>query len=104
MEYTLRQFLKDLKKIRDHTFKRLSIQHAFKKSGIYPLSLAKCIKQLKSFNPPELRKPKVSLPTLSGIAYKYTTGLRGWKRKISKAVTTGQWSDSVREEEFEYWV
>lgn len=51
IEYTLAHFLKDLLKIRDNTFKKNTIRHAFKKSGICPCNATKCIEQLKTFAP-----------------------------------------------------
>lgn len=37
-KYSLSRFLGDLTKIRDHTFKKSTIQHAFKKLGMWPLN------------------------------------------------------------------
>src|SRR5438045_2526239 len=36
VEYGLRSFLRDLSRIRKRTFKKDTIKHAFKKSGMYP--------------------------------------------------------------------
>ena len=51
IEYSLMQFLKDLTKIRNNTFKASTIQNAFEKSGMWPVNSKVCIKQLKTFNP-----------------------------------------------------
>jgi hypothetical protein len=67
VEYGLRSFPRDLSGIREETFKKRTIQHAFKKSGIYPPNSAECLKQLKTFNPPKeknLKKDEPALPTL----------------------------------------
>jgi hypothetical protein len=64
VEYRLRSFLRDLSSIREQTFKKRTIRHAFKKSGMYPPNSAECLKQLKTFNPPKEKKDKSTLPTL----------------------------------------
>ena len=51
-EYDIRSFLRDLPTIRANTFKKRTIWHAFKKSGMWPISTKQCLKQLKTFNPP----------------------------------------------------
>jgi hypothetical protein len=65
VEYGLRSFLRDLEKIRRNTFKKDTIRHAFKKSGMYPPNVEQCLKQLKVFSPPQQEEP--SLPTLPPI-------------------------------------
>lgn len=49
LKYVLPRFLDDLTKIQDNIFKNDTIQHAFKKSGMWPPSATKCIEQLKVF-------------------------------------------------------
>jgi hypothetical protein len=63
IEYGLRSFLRDLAWVWEQTFKKRTIRHAFKDSGIYPPDTTKCLQQLKTFNPPKERK-EASLPTL----------------------------------------
>jgi hypothetical protein len=58
IEYGLRSFLWDLEKIREQTFKKHTIKHAFQKSGIYSSNLNQCLKQLKIFSPPVLQEKK----------------------------------------------
>jgi hypothetical protein len=50
VEYSVKQFLNDLNKIRNNTFKESSIKHAFEKSEMWPINERQCIKQLKLFN------------------------------------------------------
>jgi hypothetical protein len=50
VKYSIGQFLNDLTKIRNNTFKASIIRHAFEKSGMWPISEKQCIKQLKHFN------------------------------------------------------
>ena len=64
VEYSLRSFLRDLGWIREQTFKKSTIRHAFRKSGMYPPDFKQCLKQLKTFNPPKVAKDDQSLPTL----------------------------------------
>jgi hypothetical protein len=56
VEYSIRSFFSDLKWVREQTFKRDTIKHAFEKSGMWPVNPAKCIKQIKTFSPPEVSK------------------------------------------------
>ena len=51
VEYSLRSFLRDLPWIREQTFKRDTIKHAFRKASMYPINAKECLKQLKIFNP-----------------------------------------------------
>ena len=51
--YGLRSFLRDLPWIRQQTFKRDTIKHAFRKAGMFPVNAKECLKQLKIFNPPK---------------------------------------------------
>jgi hypothetical protein len=50
VKYSIEQFLNDLTKIRNNTFKASIIRHAFEKSGMWSVSEKQCIKQLKHFN------------------------------------------------------
>src|SRR5436190_6404860 len=38
--------------IRENTFKKRTIRHAFKKSGMWPVNTKQCLKNLKKFSPP----------------------------------------------------
>ena len=62
IEYTLCSFLRDLTRIREKTFKKRTIKHAFQKSGMYPIDIQQCLKQLKTFNPPQEEDNEPSLP------------------------------------------
>lgn len=50
IEYFLMQFLKNLIKIRNNTFKAFTIKNAFEKLRIWLVNLKIYIKQLKTFN------------------------------------------------------
>lgn len=65
IEYSLGQFLNDLTKIRDNTFKPTIIRHAFQRSGMWPISSKVCIKLLKTFKPTsiDIGIDEPSLPT-----------------------------------------
>lgn len=109
-EYALSQFFGDLTKIRDNTFKRTTIQHAFKKSGMWPLNAARCIKKLKTYRPDIERKPETiitSEPALLSPRVQPTTtaevdiGFQTWKEKIQRKMP---WSDPIEPEEFNSFV
>jgi hypothetical protein len=50
VKYSIEQFLHDLTKIKNHTFKSSIIRHVFEKSEMWLVSEKQCIKQLKHFN------------------------------------------------------
>jgi DDE superfamily endonuclease len=62
VEYSLRSFLRDLTWICEQTFKKSTIRHAFRKSGMFPPDATECLKQLKTFN--LLKEKTESLLTL----------------------------------------
>ena len=113
VEYSLSQFIQDLTKIRNHTFKTSTIRHAFEKSGMWPIDPKACIRQLKNFNPNDpndslnslnnepslpLPLPRQIQPTkVADIEY----GLSQWGPKIRKSM---QWSDPARAEEWDSFV
>lgn len=111
IEYSLTQFLKDLTKIRNNTFKASTIRNVFEKSGIWPVNSKICIKQLKTFNSEssDLTDDRLSLPLPSlprqihpqeipDIEY----GLdQQWGPKIQDSM---QWSDPIRAEEFNSFI
>ena len=63
-EYNIQSFLRDLPTIRANTFKKSTIRHAFKKSGIWPIDTKQCLKQLKIFNSSRKSKDESMLPIL----------------------------------------
>lgn len=62
VEYCIRSFLRDLGFVRDNTFKKTTIRHAFEKSGIWPIDAQKALAQIKTFSPPD--PPRPSTPEL----------------------------------------
>jgi len=64
VEYGLRSFLRDLAWIRQQTFKKSTIRHAFRKAGMYPPNATACLEQLRTFNPPKEKKDTTNLSTL----------------------------------------
>ncbi len=99
VEYSIGQFLNDLTKIRNNTFKASTIRHAFEKSGMWPVSEKQCIRQLKHFNKHvETTKLTLSLlrqtHDLTDIQHELENH---WGLKIADNM---QWSDPVRKEEF----
>ncbi len=103
VKFSIGQFLNDLTKIRNNTFKTSTIRHAFEKSGMWPISEKQCIKQLKHFNKHvETTKFTLSLlrqtRDLADIQHELKNQ---WSLKIADNM---QWSDSVREEEFRNFI
>jgi hypothetical protein len=107
IEYTMARFLNDLTKIRDNTFKKNTIRHVFKKSGMWPLNPDKCIEQLRKFNPDENKKrraesdeiPLPYLPRTNPVnPMEVVKGFKEWQQKIQRGMI---WSDPARQEEFE---
>ena len=103
MEYSINRFLKDLTKIRNNTFKNSTIRHAFRDSGMWPVSVNACLKKMKTYtpNPPEDESP--SLPTLPRHSHPQQVAdiefeLKKWGSKIKRRI---EWSDPVRGEEFD---
>ena len=91
-EYGIRSFLRDLPTIRENTFKKRTIRHAFKKSGMWPIDSKQCLKQLKTFNPPNKPKSKLSndsndiasliLPMLPQTPMEVEKGLGKWNKHL----------------------
>jgi DDE superfamily endonuclease len=65
IEYGIRSFFRDLPEIRAKTFQRDTIRHAWRDSGMWPISAEQCIKKLKVYKAPEPIEPE--LPQLSDI-------------------------------------
>jgi hypothetical protein len=99
VKYSIEQFLNDLTKIRNNTFKASIIRHVFEKSEIWSISEKQCIKQLKHFNE-HVETTKLTLSLLRQI--RDLTDIQHelknhWDFKIADNM---QWSNSVREKEF----
>ena len=56
-QYNIRSFLHNLPTIRANTFKKTTIRHAFRKSGMWPIDTKQYLKQLKTYN--SSRKVKI---------------------------------------------
>jgi hypothetical protein len=97
VKYSMKQFLNDLTKIKNNTFKAFIIWHAFKKFEMWSINEKQCIKQLKHFN----KHVKTTKFTLSLLRQTHKLidiqhELKNhWDFKITKNL---QWNDFVREE------
>jgi hypothetical protein len=105
VKYSIEQFLNDLTKIKNNTFKASIIRHVFEKFEMWSVSEKQCIKQLKHFNKHvdfETTKLTLSLlrqtHDLTDIQHELKNH---WDLKIADNM---QWSDSVREEEFRNFI
>ena len=113
-KYMVPRFLDDLSKIQNNTFKKGTIRHAFKKSGMWPPNVTKCIEQFKVFklnvqnkavagdNPPlPSRTSTIEYWTHLATPIDVESGLQVWQEKIKEEML---WSDPSREEEFDSFV
>ncbi len=99
VKYSVRQFLNDLTKIKNNTFKASIIRHVFEKFEMWSISEKQCIKQLKHFNKHvETTKLTLSLLRQTHDLIDIQHELKNqWDLKIADNM---QWSDLVREEKF----
>jgi hypothetical protein len=103
VKYSIGQFLHNLTKIRNHTFKSSTIRHAFKKFEMWSINEKQCIKQLKHFNKHvETTKLTLSLLRQTRDLIDIQHELKNqWNFKIANNM---QWSNFVREEEFRNFI
>ncbi len=66
VKYSIEQFLNDLTKIKNNTFKSSIIRHVFEKSEMWSVNEKQCIKQLKHFNK-HVKTTKLTLSLLRQI-------------------------------------
>jgi hypothetical protein len=99
VKYSIEQFLNDLTKIRNNTFKASIIRHVFEKFEMWSINEKQCIKQLKHFNKHvETTKFTLSLLRQTHDLIDIQHELKNqWNLKIADNM---QWSDFVREKEF----
>jgi hypothetical protein len=64
INYNIASFFRDLDGIRDDTFKKGTIQGAFRKAGIWPINVHQAIEKMKVYQPPEAPKSPI-LPQLT---------------------------------------
>ena len=88
IDYNVASFLHDLREIHIETFKKGTIQGAFWKAGMWPISCDIAIEKMKIYAPPEvLEEPQLpTLPTIPITPKRYSQaeqGLQYWKEKIS---------------------
>jgi hypothetical protein len=103
VKHSIEQFLNDLTKVRNNTFKALIIWHVFEKSEMWSVSEKQCIKQLKHFNKHvETTKLILSLLRQTRDLIDIQHELKNhWDLKIADNM---QWSDLVREEKFRNFI
>jgi hypothetical protein len=103
VKYSIEQFLNDLTKIKNNTFKALIIRHVFEKFEMWSVNEKQCIKQLKHFNKHvETTKLTLSLLRLTRDLIDIQHELKNhWDFKIADNM---QWSDFVREKKFRNFI
>ena len=86
IEYGIRSFLRDLPTIRENTFKKRTIRHAFRDSGMWPIDVKQCLKQLKIFKPPSklkrLNDEEPTLPAPPQTTMEVEKGLEKWDQHL----------------------
>jgi hypothetical protein len=88
IEYTVSSFLRDLQEIRTSTFKKGTIQGAFRKSGIWPIDCEVALKKMKLYQPPEpIEEPE--LPPRTPKRYNQAEkGLYKWSNKLKPQLSS----------------
>ncbi|OBT75115.1 hypothetical protein VF21_05492 [Pseudogymnoascus sp. 05NY08] len=97
--YSLPQFIGDLPQIREQTFKESTIQSAFQKAGIWPISCNTALEKLRTYSQPTptgptgptepitptLPRPITPIPsTFQGVEQ----GLQRWKERVPEAFSS----------------
>ena len=79
IDYNVASFLYDLGEIRAETFKKGTIQGAFQKAGMWPISCNTAIKKIKIYAPPEvLEEPQLlTLPIIPTTPKRYSQAEQG---------------------------
>ena len=114
VDYFLIRFCRNLNQIRNSTFKKITIQSVFRKSGMYFVDAFQCIAQLRKFVPGVQAKNRkndesffVSFPNFVLFRIQFRTlkdvkyNLNQWKSKINIVM---QWSDPVWKEKLNQYV
>ncbi|OBT81637.1 hypothetical protein VE02_10394, partial [Pseudogymnoascus sp. 03VT05] len=94
--YNLPQFMRDLPQMREQTFKESTIQSAFRKAGIWPISCKTALEKLRTYSQPTptgptepttptLPQPIMPIPTtFQGVEQ----GLQRWKDRLPEAFSS----------------
>ena len=92
--YNLPLFMRDLPQIRENTFKQSTIQSAFQKAGICPISCNTALEKLRTYSQPTqpiqpttptLPRPITPIPsTFQGVEQ----GLQRWKKRLPEAFSS----------------
>jgi hypothetical protein len=79
--------MRDLSKIREQTFKELTITHAFKKAGIWPVNYSRALLKLRKYS--KLRSNELALPDIMLSSFKDSEAqLQQWKAKLPILVSS----------------
>jgi hypothetical protein len=92
IKYSLVSFLHNLKQIQEQTFDRKTIKSAWKKSGMWPPNVDRCLKNLKKFTPPEASQDKseeLTLPQTPGKPSQVEMAIYKWEEKIPDILSSG---------------
>ena len=103
LEYGILHFMRDLHQIREKTFTKETIRHAFRDAGMYPPSVEKTVQLAKKYGIKETQKTTLELPSHPGLTPKtpldVSNGTAFWVDKVLKAKP--RWSSPTREAQFQ---
>ena len=93
--YNLPLFMRDLPQIREHTFKESTVQSAFQKAGIWPISCNTALNKLRTYSQPTqpIEPTTPTLPTrpITPIPSTFRgveQGLQRWKERVPEAFSS----------------
>ena len=93
--YNLPLFMRDLPHMREQTFKEATIQSAFRKAGIWPISCNTALEKLRTFSQPTPTPIEPTTPTLPRPITPIPTtfqgveqGLQRWKDRLPEAFSS----------------
>jgi hypothetical protein len=74
IDYNIASFFRDLKAIRDDTFKESTIQGAFRKAGVWPIKVQNALEKMRIYQPLEPLSPpnRLELPQLLQTPRKFS--------------------------------
>jgi hypothetical protein len=82
VDYNIASFFRDLTEIRENTFKRGTIQGAFRQAGMWPIDSKEAIKKMKVYAPLERSPSPTQLPQTPTKFIHSELKLRHWQAKL----------------------
>jgi hypothetical protein len=82
IDYNVASFFRDLAEIRTNTFKKGTIQGAFREAGMWPINSKEALKKMKVYAPPERLPDSVQVPRTPTKFMHSELKLQHWQTKI----------------------